>query len=147
MWLCPGHMVHIKPGENIWKRKGGSGGERDKISRAKKKAHKFILGLPSELLQIVYWSMYYSDVWCFSYYGVNILSLPSLTFSLLRFCWLTGQACKTINLLHNKKQKLGHIFNVEFRQSSKAFGNLRVQWQCDAVQIMKKEIWLLPLNS
>lgn len=35
---------------------------------------------------------------------------------------------KHINLLHDKKQKLGHIFNVELGQSSKAFRNLRVQW-------------------
>lgn len=40
----------------------------------------------------------------------------------------------TINLLHNKKQKLCDIFNVELRQSSKAFGNLRVQRQVNAVE-------------
>lgn len=38
----------------------------------------------------------------------------------------------TINLLHDKKQKLGHIFNVELRESSKAFGNLRIQRQSNA---------------
>lgn len=36
------------------------------------------------------------------------------------------------HLLHYEKQKLGNIFNVEFRQSSKASGNLRVERQCDA---------------
>ena len=38
------------------------------------------------------------------------------------------------NLLHNKKQKLSHIFNVELGESSKAFGNLRVQWQVNAAR-------------
>lgn len=38
----------------------------------------------------------------------------------------------TMNLLHNKKQKLSHIFNVELGESSKAFGNLRIQWQSNA---------------
>lgn len=36
------------------------------------------------------------------------------------------------DLLHNKKQKLCHVFNIKLRQSSKAFGNLRGQREGNA---------------
>ncbi len=80
-----------------------------------------------------------------SYCG-NILILLSTRYFIVRHWCLTRKVCKTINLLHNKKQKLCHIFDVEFRQSSKAFGNLRAQWQRDAVWGVKKQIWFSHLD-
>lgn len=45
------------------------------------------------------------------------------------------------DLLHNKKQKLCHIFNVKLRQSGKAFGNLGVQRQVNAAQGREKQTY------
>lgn len=52
------------------------------------------------------------------------------------YWWLFRQASV---VLHYEKQKFSHIFDVEFRQSCKAFGNVGVQRQSDAAKMKKKK--------
>lgn len=42
--------------------------------------------------------------------------------------------CILIDLLHNKKQELSHIFNVKLWQCCKVFGNFWIQRQGYAVR-------------
>lgn len=43
-----------------------------------------------------------------------------------------------MDLLHNKKHKLCNILNVKLRQRSKAFRDLRIQGQGDAVTLLDR---------
>lgn len=45
------------------------------------------------------------------------------------YCWWMR---RWSDLLHYEKQELCHIFDVEFRKSSKAFGDVGVKRQVDA---------------